>query len=147
MITPDKIFSYWIYVWFLLYYIIYKTGTVKSVFIQYANPTIMLYFALIENIVSLILIFLSTFDFSITILYTIMLFLLKVLPIYLLKDAPINILQNILISIILFVIYLAYLKYRGKSALKIYTNIYESIIKKENKTPFFRIYTFLQQVF
>ena len=147
-ITPDIIFSYWIYAWSILYYIILVkkmktniTSTSTSSFIKYANPTILLYFALIENICSLFYIFLSTFDFSISFLYIVMLLLLKVLTIYLLRHAPINIPINVLLSTGIFLLYVIYVQgFRKISVMNLYRDIYKSIILRENKTPFFWIY-------
>jgi hypothetical protein len=150
-ITPDIIFSYWIYVWFLCYYIVIvfnknnknknKNNNNKHVFTEIANPTIILYAALVENIFSLLYIFLSTYNFSIFLLYVIMMLLLKVLPIYLLREAPINIKLNIFVSICIFLLYVFYVQFIRKiNVINLYVDIYKSIILQENKTPFFWIY-------
>lgn len=151
-ITPDLIFSYWIYAWFIAYYIIITISTKRNIIIQNANPTLVLYIALIENIISLFYLFLSTYDFSLLFIYLLMLLLLKVLPIYLLfkegERAPVNILPNIAISLVITIIYLGYVEIiKGISVIKLYANIMKSIIMRENKTPFFKFYSLVEQQF
>lgn len=146
-ITPDLIFSYWIYAWFIAYYIIITISTKRNIIIQDANPTIILYVALFENILSLFYLFFSTYDFSLSFVYLLMLLLLKVLPIYLLSktNIPINILPNIVISLTIIIIYLGYVEIiKNISVIKLYKDIMKSIILKENKTPFFKLYSLLK---
>lgn len=144
-ITPDLIFSYWIYAWFIIYYIIITVSITKTnIIIQNANPFIILYIALIENILSLFYLFFSTYDLSISFVYLLMLLLLKVLPIYLLTSvkAPINIFSNIVITILIVLIYFLYVEVINSiSVIKLYKNIMNSIIMKKNNTPFFHIYS------
>jgi hypothetical protein len=144
LITPDLIFSYWIYAWFLFYYIViifFQHKKTMKTFIEITNPSIILYAALIENIFSLVYIFLSTYDLTIFLLYVLMMLLLKVLPIYLLRKAPLNIKVNTIICICVFLCYVFYVQVIRKiNVMNLYISIYKSIILRENKTPFFKIY-------
>jgi hypothetical protein len=144
MITPDLIFSYWIFAWFLLFYIFQNNLCLNLK--HWLNPYYVIVFALIENIISLVYITGITRVITFFIFYLLMLILFKVIPLYLLLKSGNYAgyyLEKIVVFIGVFIVYNLYLMFRGTNFLKIYIQINDSLIKKEHTTPFFYLLNFL----
>jgi len=107
----DFNFSYWIFVWFILYYFKY---------IDY-YPKIWLILAIILNIIEIFFMIYYNNPILYIILFLIINFFIKVIPLYLLRNNPFRT-KDFLFGIIIFIIYLFWL-FSNK------TNFYE-IIKK-----------------
>ena len=132
-IRLDFIFSYWIFIWYILY--ILKI-------VKY-SPKFALYVAMIDNIILLsILIYKKSSIYDITKFLAINTFI-KYLPIYTLLDEKIKT-KDIIATIILFLIYIIYV-YVNKNDIY---NIYNKLIKgysnlEEYKTPVSAFYDYM----
>lgn len=117
----DLAFSYWIFAWYLLY--IFKI-------IKY-NPLCFLIIALIFDIIFvLVLIYYKNSTIYIFLTLFINLFI-KVLPIWTLKNTTFNY-DDLGAGVILFFIYIGWMKFNNK----LNTNTFKSIFKSiKNKTP------------
>ena len=116
IIRPDFIFSYWIFVWFILYFTRIIT----------INPKLWLIVALLENIISVLFLFLKA-KMYVVIRFMIINALIKALPLYYLWNTKIH-KKDIIYSIIVFVIYLIWLYINNFTMYTLYEMIYNSQI-------------------
>ena len=126
MITFDYIFSYWIFLLFLFYYIVP---------FKYINPTLLLWIAFTEHTLSLIYYTYKGLPIITLTIYAFIIVVIKALPIYLLRDSKNK--WNPVFSLSFFMIYLLYLNYYGTNIFEVYRKINESMIKGTPDTPFF----------
>jgi len=139
MIRFDFIFSYWIMLWFLIYFIrvhfFRKRKTVEH-FIKYGNPKFALLCAFFENLCVLFYIVAKNAKWYIILKYVFSILVLKIVPLYLLMSYKMNLPNDIYVTISLFIIYLFYLNNSGESVYNIYINkIGQSILLDKNETP------------
>jgi hypothetical protein len=112
MISPDLIFSYWIFVWYILY--ILKL-------IHY-SPKIFLIISIFYIIITTIYM-IHNFSIKIIVTFIIINFIIKVIPLYTIKNDKYNI-NDFLFGIFLFILYIIWVFYRKKNINKIYNNIF-----------------------
>ena len=146
VLRVDFLFSYWIFLWFLLYYSAAAAAPHPSVAkpFLWINPKFALYIALIENIINFIIIF-KYLTFDIFFKYIAMLLCVKVLPIYLLYDTKTHFFRDIIGTAAIFMIYLAWLNYNNTTLWEVYSRTFQSITRGENNTPFFAALNWLSQ--
>jgi hypothetical protein len=107
----DYLFSYWIFVWYLLYFFHFTIY----------NPKFVLICAIIENLILLCsMIYYNTY-LSVIILFICGLFIIKILPLYLIWNTKIK-WQDILFTFFLFFIYIIWLYINNKSLYYIYND-------------------------
>lgn len=127
-LRADLVFSYWIYLWFLLY--AYK--------ITYYSPTFALLLGLIDNIVMLIMMLIYGTSKR-TIFYFILInTLIKVIPLYYLRNEKIK-LKDIYFTLMLFIIFVVWLHINKQSLIGNIKIIHDSLLYGQNKTPFMAI--------
>jgi hypothetical protein len=137
-ITIDMLFSYWMILWFLLFYFLEPFYPNLR---KYGNPLLGFYIAWAEHVYLLILWVYSqtlspvtqiTSVFShISILATI-----KLLPMYLLRNYPIYFWQNILALLAVFILYNIYLYMAyDTNTFEVYQETNNSLLRNENRTP------------
>lgn len=132
--------SYWIYIWFIIYYSsLYFDSSFAKWIQNHCNPLLVLWFALLENIFSLFRLYYYNTKIFILLIYILTIIILKVIPIYLLKNTKINITSNGIIFGVLFLLYNLYLKLYGTNIMEIYKNTYQHIINNDGKTPIFKL--------
>jgi hypothetical protein len=137
--SPDLIFSYWIFALFIIYYTFHKRYE-----LTYMNPTLLLSVALCQQILAFLYYVYEKLPWIVLLLYFIVILLFKVVPLYLLRNS--NHKNNVGFSLVFFIIYLAYLDYAGTSFTNIYTQLNESMIKGANDSPFFKVFGFLKNM-
>ncbi len=121
----DLVFSYWIYVWYLLY--IFK-------FIKY-SPKLALIIGLIYNIIMLLMMLLYGTS-SRTIFYFIIInTFIKVIPLYYLRNETIKI-NNIYFIFSLFLVFIIWLQINKKNLVGNIKLIHDSLLYGKDKTPF-----------
>jgi hypothetical protein len=121
----DMVFSYWIFAWYLLYI---------SKITNY-NPKFLIILGLIENAVMLSMMILFHTKIVNIIWFIFINIILKVIPLYTLWNDKIK-RQDILISIILFMVYLFYLYLHRVNFTTQQKRIINSLLYNQNKTPF-----------
>ena len=99
MIRPDLIFSYWIYLWYILY--IFKV-------LKY-NPKLAIIFGMIENLIMFILMCIYKTKQILVVLFIIMFILLKLIPLYTIWNDKIQFNDDIKNTSLLFIIYLLWI--------------------------------------
>jgi len=126
------IFSYWILVWFLLFWF----------YIVTIPPTLTLFIGFIGDLLLLFYLFYKTTMYN-TIPFFIVILIIKVLPLYLLyktKPKKTSFSKEIAYTIILFIVYLGWLKYNNTDIISIYKDQMQSLIHRDDRTPMIYLY-------
>lgn len=121
MIRIDYIFSYWIFLWYLLYLF----GIVNF------NPKFAILCGVIENIGILLLMFYYGTKKHLVLLFLIMFILLKIIPLYSIWNTQIRV-RDIVALIILFMIYLIWV---NKSLSDFIKQTQDLVIYNKNTLP------------
>lgn len=124
-IRMDFVFSYWIYIWYLLY----------ELKITRFSPKFPLIIGLIDNIIMLLFMLLYGTHYK-TILYFIIInIIIKIIPLYNLKNDKI-IIKDIYFTVILFVIFIFWLHINKENLIGNLKLIYDSLLYNKGTTPF-----------
>ena len=149
-VSPDYLFSYWIFTWFLIYYNIDAFHNGATAFIKrYFSPMLALLIALLFNAYEIAYAMYLKLDALLFAKFAIMMLLVKALPIYLLyrKGASIHLFNDFIALTIVFSVYSLYLYSRGLDPIGIYTETEKSLTNGDNKTPMFYLMDKLMQYF
>jgi hypothetical protein len=109
MLTPDLLFSYWLFLWYFLY--IFKI-------IPY-SPKIWFIIALIYIGIAIIYMY-NKINMSFILLFICIAILVKVLPLYSIQKDKYK-LKDFLFGIYIFIVYVLWVHYRNQNIIKIYT--------------------------
>ena len=139
----DFLFSYWVFLWFIIYYFTYTKSWLGQRFTQWGNPKLVLILALLENLATLGWIAVMNGDFLTLVKYTYMILVVKVLPLYLVWGRPIRVPQDIYVFMGVFVIYNVHLWLNDESLITIYRRTITSIVQHDNNTPLFGLVQYL----
>jgi hypothetical protein len=139
VLRPDFIFSYWIFVWFLIY-------LVSNIFFDkniIHSPLLELYIGFFVSLYGFSYLA-STISSTLTLMkFLAMLMAIKIVPlfitIYLSGTYKINLKHDLKKLLILLLIYFVYLVCWNVNAFDVYKYEGISIINNDNKTPFFYI--------
>jgi hypothetical protein len=146
IIRFDFQFSYWIFIWFIFYYIIYlqrERSPLTQKIYKYCNPIISLIIAFIENIIVFIILLFYNPPFLLVIKYLFMLLVIKIIPLYLLyRTLPTNPSyeywkSSFFAFVCVFSIYNLYLLANETNIIDIYISTVYFIFNNKNKTFFF----------
>ena len=138
-IRPDFMFSYWIFTWFLLYYIIQIT-TAKTDYIsfkEHLNPKLSLIFALIENIMLFVFLVIKNTKLYILCMFIVTTTIFKIIPIYLVYGHTIKLPNDLLSFAGLFLIYNVYLLFWRTNVYEVTQKTAASLSSGKTYTPFF----------
>jgi hypothetical protein len=124
-LRTDLVFSYWIYIWFILYVL---------KFTEY-SPKFPLILGVIDNLIMLVLMLLYGTS-SRTIFYFIIInTLIKVVPLYYLRNEPIK-LNDIYFTCGLFLLFVFWLHVNEQSLVGNIKLIHDSLLYGKDQTPF-----------
>lgn len=123
-IRIDLVFSYWVYLWYLLY--ILKL-------IKY-NPKFAIGIGIIDNLIMLCLMLYFGTKIQSIITFIIINTIIKIIPYYTLKNIPLKI-RDILFTLFLFILFIVWLHINKQSLKGNLKVIYNSLIYDKNKTP------------
>ena len=124
-LRPDLVFSYWIYVWYVLY--VFKL-------IQY-SPKLALILGLIDNIFMFIMMLLYGTSKKTIVYFIIVNTLIKVVPLYYLKNEQIKV-NDMYFTCGLFLLFIIWLYINEQSLVGNIKIIYDSLLYGKNETPF-----------
>jgi hypothetical protein len=141
IITVDKLFSYWVFMWFIIYYF----GN-KYIGYNVPTPKLALYIAFYENIAELISLMTVNLNWWLITKFSIMILFVKLLPLYLLRNEKIEI-KDIYILLVVFSIYVIYLYLLGTSLLEVYKTTNKSLAEGKNDTPFYIFIDWISKIF
>jgi len=148
-IRADYLFSYWIFVWAIVYFFAQRAKeTTASKFIcENMNPLFALILALLENIFMFIKILIYNPVPSLVANYLFMMLFVKILPIYLIRSYKIKIIENVASFICIIIVYNIYLYFNKTTPYYVYMEASKSIIGNENKTPMFQLIEYVKGIF
>ena len=132
----DLVFSYWIYLWFILY---------EFKIINY-SPKFPLILGLIDNIIMLIMMLLYRTSRRTIFYFIIINTLIKVFPIYYLRNETIKI-NDIYFTCILFFIFIIWLHINKQSLIGNIKLIHDSLLYGKDETPFMSLINNIQKNF
>ena len=139
----SELFSYWIFIWFILYYILFMNKEkIKTI----VNPIPVFIFALFENFIMLLIMIFLYKPFSSIIIYTIVVFFLKLIPLYILRNEKISWLKNLLFTFLVFVVYNLYLNYKKTNIYEIYNKTMDSLLENKGLTPGYALLTSIFEI-
>jgi hypothetical protein len=138
-IRPDFMFSYWIFAWFIVYYIIQKISNPSSFsFIkQNLNPKLAIIIALIENIGLFGFLLIQKTQLYVLFTFIITTTIFKIIPIYLVYDHTILFPNDIITVVLLFILYNIYLFIWRTNVIEVTQKTADSLKKGKTYTPFF----------
>ena len=124
ILRPDLIFSYWIYVWYILFVFHYT---------EY-SPKFALLIGVIDNIIMLILMLRYGTKTKTIILFILVNTLIKIVPLYYLRN---NVLKwkDIMATLFLFVLFILWLHWNSQSLVGNIKLIHDSLLYNQDKTP------------
>jgi hypothetical protein len=137
MIRPDLIFSYWIYLWYILY--IFKV-------LKY-NPKLAIIFGMIENLIMFILMCIYNTKKILVVLFIIMFIILKLIPLYTIWNDKIRFNDDIKNTTLLFIIYLLWIHFNQLNITDALTNAKNLILHNKNTMPGMKILQYLLKIF
>lgn len=145
----DWLFSYWVYVWFLIFYFTMGVrNSPSAMYIQrYLNPTLALYFALFENILTFVYIIMVNPEIIIVVKFLLMMLVIKILPIYLIRDKKIHFTNDIYTLILIFGLYNVWLWINDTTIYEVYEHTIQAVSSGDNKTPFYNFMNYVYQYF
>jgi len=124
----DLVFSYWIYVWYLLY---------ALKIINY-SPKFFLILGLIDNFFMLIMMLLYGTSKKTIFYFIIINTIIKVVPIYYLRDEKIR-MKDIYFSLVLFIIFVIWLHMNEQSLIGNIKLVHDSLLYGKDNTPFMNL--------
>jgi len=125
MIRPDLIFSYWIYLWYILY--IFKV-------VKY-NPKFAIICGMIENLIILLLMCIYNTKKILVVLFIIMFVILKLIPLYTIWNDNIKLYDDIKNTSLLFIIYLLWIHLNQLNITHALTSTKNLILHNKNTMP------------
>jgi len=133
-LRPDLIFSYWMFVWFLLYIFNYTAY----------NPKFALILGLIYNIIMLILMFIYNSPRETIVVFVIINIFIKVVPLYYLRKDVIK-WKDIYFTCILFLIYIVWLHVNNQNLVSNVKMIFKSLLYGKDKTPVMALIKYIEK--
>ena len=141
IIRFDYLFTYWMFLWFILYYFLptntQRNSPITHFFKQYGNPLYVFYLGILENLATLGLLVWYNPDIQLIVKYILMMCVTKVYPAYLLYYLPTNWKINLVLFVCVFVIYNTYLYLNDTSFYEVYKKTLTSIIYDRDLTPLY----------
>jgi hypothetical protein len=124
-LRTDLVFSYWIYIWFILY--AFKITTY--------SPKFPLILGLIDNLIMLVLMLVYGTSRRTIFYFIIINTLIKIVPLYYLRNQPLN-MKDIYFTVFLFIIFVFWLHINEQSLIGNLKLIHDSLLYGQDKTPF-----------
>jgi len=138
-ITSSFLFSYWILVWFILYYCVDANTKWGKYIKDHGSPIAGLWMSLLYGLTLFVHILLYNPNRRLLILFAVMLITIKIVPLYLLRSHVFDryrLFSSALVLAVLFLFYSIYLSAYGTNSIEVYSKVEKSILLGENKTPF-----------
>ena len=124
-LRADLVFSYWIYLWYILY----------AFKITSFSPKFPLILGLIDNIIMLLLMLVYGTSRETIFYFIIINTLIKVVPLYYLRNEPLK-LRDIYFTCFLFILFVGWLHLNKQSLIGNLKVIHNSLLYGQDKTPF-----------
>ena len=138
-VSWDKLLSYWIIIWFFVYFIasfFRKNNEIALYIYENTNPIFLFILAVLSSLknVFLIIFYGNKNIISHLLIYILKFTIMKVLPLYYLFYQKIKVYENILFSLFIIILYLLYLSFMKEDIFDIYSNLEYQIIHNKCNT-------------
>lgn len=134
ILRVDLVFSYWVYIWYLLYVFHFT----------YYSPKFPLALGLLDNIIMLLMMITYKKTNWKTILNFITInMLIKVVPLYYLQNETIKS-KDIYFTLGLFLLFIIWLHINSESLIGNMKDIHDSLLYNKNKTPFMALLDYIR---
>ena len=133
-LRPDLIFSYWIYLWYVLYFL---------KIVSY-SPKFALIIGLIDNIIMLLLMIHFGTSKKTIILFVIINTIIKIIPLYYLRHEKI-LLTDIYFTILLFAVFLIWIDVNKQTLVGNIKLMHDSLLYSKNNTPFIYLFNKIER--
>jgi len=144
-VSPDLLFSYWIYLWFLIYYNIgiYSSPVAKFIS-KYMSPLLAFHMATLFALYETQFV-LTNSDFTTLIKFLSVALITKGIPMYLLirMNSKVNFFPDLGIFLMIFGLYNLHLYFRGTNIIKVYSTVENNLENNHNRTPIFLLYEYI----
>lgn len=133
-ISLDTLFSIWVFIWAIAYYLTITFRLHSPVPIEYWNPTASLILAIFYQILTVFAAFMLTpFDHlaKVLIILTLVIIVFKAGPLYLIWTNDIPWINSIISGTVLFCVYYAYIQRKGLTVEKLYKTLTEIFVRDE----------------
>ena len=134
----DKMFSYWVLVWFFVYFIscfLQNENPFFGFIYENTNPVFMFILALLSSIKNTTLIIMyNPLGYKQLITHICKFLVIKIIPLYFLLQQKIKVPENILFSLVYLNIYFIYLFYLNENVFDIYNELEKQIINNNCNT-------------
>lgn len=133
MLNSSYVFSYWIFLWYILY--------ICKIVIY--NPKIILYFSLFIIIIEILYLIYYNAPYKKLIVYITINIFLKVFTLLSIINTKINYKNDLLFTLLLLFIYYIYMKINNESFINYYIKLLNGYISKErndNESIFFKFF-------
>lgn len=136
MIRPDLLFSYWVFAWAILWWIL---GNHVKPHTYVPNPKLAILVGLAENTGTLIALILSGASQIVLLKFAMVVVVSKIALLYFVWNEPIQIVQDFAILFGVFLLYNLYLFFQRppSNILDIYRKTFHSILENRSDTPGF----------
>ena len=124
----DLVFSYWIYIWYILY----------AFNITIYSPKLALVLGLIDNIIMLCLMIYFGSNIRTILYFIIVNTFIKIVPLYLLRKEKIQ-MKDIYFTIFLFIVFIIWIHINKQSLIGNLKLIHDSLIYNKDNTPFMQL--------
>jgi len=124
-IRPDCVFSYWIFIWYLLY--LFKV-------VKGYNPKFAIIVGFLENLSIILLMFYYKTKPKFVFLFIVMFLFMKVIPLYTVWNSKIK-LKDVILTLVLFLIYLVWIYLNGKRLTELKKDTFDLIIHNKSTFP------------
>jgi hypothetical protein len=124
----DLVFSYWIFIWFILYIFHYTNY----------SPKFALLIGVIDNTIMLLLMLYFGTKWKTIIYFLLINLFIKMLPLYYLQKDTIRI-KDILFTVGLFLVFIIWLHINNESLQSNALFVYNSLMHGKNNTPFLQL--------
>lgn len=120
LISLDLVFSYWIFLWFILY---------DFKIIPY-SPKLAIIISILDNLVSSIYLYIRNAPFTNLMKYIFINTLIKVIPLAFVWSDPIRLPIDVYILTVLFIFYLGWLYFNNTTLLHVYKDLINHYVDK-----------------
>ena len=132
----DLVFSYWIFIWYLLY----------AIHIVKYNPKFAIIIGIIENIFMFLTMIYFGSSYETLFYFIIINIFIKLIPYYTLIKTSITY-NDIKVTLLLFLIYSIWVYINGHTVIEYQNKIFDSLINNKNQTPLMFLIQQIKQYF
>lgn len=148
-ISWDKLFSYWILIWFFVYLFasFNKKDPILGYIYENMNPVFLFIIALLSSLKNTLLLIIYNPKIDLILINICKFFFMKCIPLYYLLQQKINVKENIIFSLVSLNLYFIYLCYLNENCFDIYRELENQVIHNNCNTSLESLAKFIKSYF